>query len=142
MVKSATAHSTSPPKHCTLESYCVSLPSTHFHNHHSHPLATLQPWPELNRISRNLLGGLWKYKGNSNDLLISSHHRQPSGPSFHSPINRRYWLPIPFAIPIYAGIHPPRSNNEIVFNMETHEQVINNGHSVNDMVQHLSSNDA
>src|SRR5882724_4132230 len=38
------------------EFLCPSaLHSPPHHDRHSHPLATLQPWPELNRMPRNLL---------------------------------------------------------------------------------------
>ena len=41
------------------------------------------------------------------------------------------------------GFNCPRAiiYEEIVFNMETHEQVVNHGHAVNDIAKHLSSND-
>src|SRR5882724_7530319 len=40
-------------------------------------------------------------------------------------------------------IHPSHVvYEEMVFNMETHEQVINHGHAVNDMAKHLSSIEA
>jgi len=50
--------------------------------------------------------------------------------------------PSSFAIPIYAGIHPPSEvvYEEITFNLETLEQVINHGHTMNEMAKHLSSN--
>src|SRR5882724_6965159 len=42
------------------------------------------------------------------------------------------------------GFNCPRAiiYKEFVFNMETHEQVINHGHAVNDMTKHHSSQDA
>jgi len=42
------------------------------------------------------------------------------------------------------GFNHPRAiiYEEFVFNMETHEQVINHGHAVNDMTKHHSSKDA
>jgi len=55
---------------------------------------------------------------------------------------RWHWLPTTFAVPIYAGfIHTSGVvYEEISFNLETLEQVINHGHAMNEMAQHLSSN--